>query len=73
MTPELPASLVDNPWISTWLTVADDGRIALRVGKVELGQGILTALTQIAAHEFDVVPEAVSASATRRRRHPMRD
>lgn len=63
MTPELPASLVTNPWISTWLTFADDGTIGLRVGKVELGQGILTALTQIAAHELDVVPEAVLAAA----------
>lgn len=64
MTAELPASLVANPWISTWLTVTDDGTIVLRVGKVELGQGILTALTQIAAHELDVPPEVVSAEAT---------
>lgn len=64
MTPELPASLVTNPWISTWLTIADDGAIALRAGKVELGQGILTALTQIAAHELDVPPETVRAAAT---------
>lgn len=64
MTSELPASLVDNPWISTWLTIADDGAIGLRVGKVELGQGIITALTQIAAHELDVPPEAVMAAAT---------
>ena len=63
MTPELPASLVTNPWISTWLTFGDDGTIGLRVGKVELGQGILTALTQIAAHELDVAPEAVRAAA----------
>ena len=64
MTPSLPASLVTNPWISTWLTVADDGAITLRVGKVELGQGILTALTQIAAHELDVPPESIRAAAT---------
>ena len=64
MTPELPASLVTNPWISTWLTFADDGTVGLRVGKVELGQGILTALTQIAAHELDVAPEAVRVAAT---------
>lgn len=63
MTAPLPASLVANPWISTWLTVDDDGTFALRVGKVELGQGILTALTQIAAHELDVSPEMVSAVA----------
>ncbi len=64
MTAQLPASLVTNPWISTWLTVADDGAIALRVGKVELGQGILTALTQLAAHELDVPPETVRAAPT---------
>jgi nicotinate dehydrogenase subunit B len=70
MTPELPASLVANPWISTWLTFADDGMIGLRVGKVELGQGILTALTQIAAHELDVAPEAVRAAAANTRTSP---
>ncbi len=64
MTAQLPGSLVTNPWLSTWLTVADDGAITLRVGKVELGQGILTALTQIAAHELDVPPESVHAAAT---------
>jgi CO/xanthine dehydrogenase Mo-binding subunit len=64
MTPELPASLVTNPWVSTWLTVTDDGMIGLSTGKVELGQGILTALTQIAAHELDVPPETVRAAAT---------
>jgi nicotinate dehydrogenase subunit B len=64
MTEALPASLVANPRISTWLTVADDGVIALRAGKVELGQGIVTALTQIAAHELDVSPDAVRAEAT---------
>ncbi len=31
-----------------------DGRIGLRVGKVELGQGILTALAQLAADELDI-------------------
>jgi CO/xanthine dehydrogenase Mo-binding subunit len=62
-TQQLPASLVTNPWISTWLTVGDDGTMGLRVGKVELGQGILTALTQLAAHELDVAPETVTAAA----------
>ena len=64
MTTQLPPSLITNPWISTWLTVADDGTMGLRVGKVELGQGILTALTQLAAHELDVAPETVTAAAT---------
>nr|WP_211517041.1 molybdopterin cofactor-binding domain-containing protein [Geodermatophilus africanus] len=33
---------------------APDGTVLLHVGKVELGQGILTALVQIAAEELDV-------------------
>lgn len=32
----------------------DDGTVSIAVGKVELGQGILTALAQIAAEELDV-------------------
>ena len=64
MTEQLPASLQTNPWLSTWLTVGENGVITLRVGKVELGQGIITALAQIAAHELDVPPETVRPEAT---------
>ena len=49
-------SLVANPLISTWLTVREDGTVILRVGKVELGQGIHTALAQIAARELGLAP-----------------
>ena len=52
--PDLPKDLTANPTLARWLTVAADGTIGLRVGKVELGQGILTALAQIAADELDV-------------------
>lgn len=60
MTLELPQTLVANPRLSTWLTVHRSGRFELRVGKVELGQGILTALTQIAARELCVDPAMVT-------------
>ncbi|MQA61559.1 MAG: molybdopterin-dependent oxidoreductase [Actinophytocola sp.] len=50
----VPKSLVANPVLSNWVTVADDGIVAVRVGKVDLGQGILTALGQLAAEELDV-------------------
>lgn len=60
----LPSSLVVNPKVSTWLTVDDDGGMELRVGKVEIGQGIVTALAQIAAHELDVLPDAIRPTAT---------
>ena len=45
----LPAGLAANPILSRWVTVHADDTIDVRVGKVELGQGILTALSQIAA------------------------
>ena len=54
-----PKDLVANPRLSSWLAVEPDGTVALRIGKVELGQGILTALVQIAADELDVSPTAV--------------
>ena len=50
----LPKSLIDNPRLNRWLDFAAPGRTAVRVGKVEIGQGIATALAQIAAEELDV-------------------
>jgi len=47
-------SLGANPLLSQWVEFRPAGRVLLRVGKVELGQGILTALSQIAAEELDV-------------------
>lgn len=47
-------SLQGNPRLGAWLTVVPDGRILVRSGKVELGQGILAALAQIVADELDV-------------------
>jgi CO/xanthine dehydrogenase Mo-binding subunit len=50
----LPAHVVTNPRLGSWLTVTDDGHLGVRVGKVELGQGIITALAQIAADALHV-------------------
>src|SRR6185436_14380299 len=50
----LPKNLTANPVLSRWISVHCDGIVDVRVGKVELGQGILTALAQIAADELDV-------------------
>ena len=52
--PKLPASLQTNPRLSRWLDFPGQGRVTIRPGKVEIGQGILTALSQIAADELDV-------------------
>ena len=50
----LPGSLRANPRLSTWLRVHREGFVEICPGKVEIGQGILTALAQIAAEELDV-------------------
>jgi nicotinate dehydrogenase subunit B len=52
----LSPSLAANPLISSWLTVCPDGTVTLRVGKAELGQGIHTALPQIAIAELGLSP-----------------
>ncbi|MDX6360458.1 MAG: nicotinate dehydrogenase subunit [Nocardioidaceae bacterium] len=46
--PLVPAHIESNPLLGTWLA-AGDGTVEVSVGKVELGQGILTALQQVAA------------------------
>ncbi len=50
-------SLADNPQCADWFDLSEDGKVLLRTGKVEIGQGILTALVQIAADELDIAPE----------------
>jgi nicotinate dehydrogenase subunit B len=50
----LPENLRRNPRLSTWLRFRVDGTVGVSAGKVELGQGIRTALAQLAADELDV-------------------
>jgi CO/xanthine dehydrogenase Mo-binding subunit len=52
--PKLPVSLAANPRLSSWVRFTDEGGVAISPGKVEIGQGIVTALAQIAADELDV-------------------
>ena len=52
--PRLPGSLNTNRELSAWLRVNSDGTVTVFTGKVELGQGIASALSQIAAEELDV-------------------
>jgi len=56
---ELPASLKRNPSLDLWVQIDPRDTITVRTGKVEIGQGILTALTLIAAEELDVDPTRV--------------
>src|SRR5438270_6954147 len=52
--PALPVSLAANPRLSSWLKFSTDGQVTVSPGKVEIGQGIVTALAQIAADELAV-------------------
>ena len=52
--PKLPVSLAANPILSSWIRFSRDGQVTVSPGKVEIGQGIVTALAQIAADELDV-------------------
>jgi CO/xanthine dehydrogenase Mo-binding subunit len=52
--PKLPVSLAANPKLSSWVRVSPEGYVMVSPGKVEIGQGIVTALAQIAADELDV-------------------
>lgn len=51
---KLPGSLETNRKLSQWLDINADGSVNMRPGKIEIGQGILTALRQIVAEELDV-------------------
>jgi CO/xanthine dehydrogenase Mo-binding subunit len=53
-SPPLPVNLAANPKLSSWIRFSSDGEVTLSPGKVEIGQGIVTALAQIAADELDV-------------------
>ena len=53
-TAKLPASLTVNPRLDQWVKFEDDRTVRVATGKVEIGQGITTALVQIAAEELDL-------------------
>jgi CO/xanthine dehydrogenase Mo-binding subunit len=64
-TEALPPTLAANPRLGNWVHISSDGVVEIRSGKVELGQGVLTALAQIAAEELDVdVARVVMTAAT---------
>ena len=58
--PKLAGSLKDEPRLSGWVQVAPDGAVTVFTGKAELGQGIRTALTQVAAEQLYLAPDQVT-------------
>ena len=51
---KLPGSLNTNRRLDQWLRFNPDRTVTICTGKVEIGQGIVTAMAQIAAEELDV-------------------
>jgi CO/xanthine dehydrogenase Mo-binding subunit len=55
----LPGDLDRYPFLDSWIRIDPAGNITVFTGKVELGQGLKTALVQIVADELGVSPAAI--------------
>src|SRR5258706_10728901 len=58
-SPTLPPLLAANPRLDQWVGFPSPGHVTVSTGRVEIGQGVLTAMLQIAADELDVAPERI--------------
>jgi CO/xanthine dehydrogenase Mo-binding subunit len=70
VAPRVPPPLADAPHLSDWVRIDDAGRIAFLSGRVELGQGVVTALRQMAADELGVLPDEIAVETARTDRTP---
>jgi CO/xanthine dehydrogenase Mo-binding subunit len=59
IAPNLPPLLQSNPRLDQWVSFPAPGKVTVSTGRVEIGQGVLTAMLQIAADELDVSPERI--------------
>ncbi len=57
--PKLPGGLEKDPLLDAWIRIDAHGAITVFTGKAELGQGIKTALIQIAAEQLFVEPARI--------------
>jgi nicotinate dehydrogenase subunit B len=55
----LPPLLAQNPRLDQWVGFPKPGLVRVSTGRVEIGQGVLTAMIQIAADELDVAPARI--------------
>jgi CO/xanthine dehydrogenase Mo-binding subunit len=60
MNAPLPGPLNDNPHLDRWVAFPSQGKVTVLTGRVELGQGVLTAMAQIAADELDVAMDRIT-------------
>ena len=57
--PSLPPLLAANPRLDRWVGFPAPGEVRVATGRVEIGQGVLTAMCQIAAEELDVALDMI--------------
>jgi CO/xanthine dehydrogenase Mo-binding subunit len=57
---KLPGSLGKTPFLDSWIRIDEKGNATVFTGKAELGQGIKTALIQLAAEELVLEPRRVT-------------
>jgi len=55
----LPGDLAHTPMLDAWIEVDAAGQVTVFTGKAELGQGLKTAVLQVAADQLAVAPEAI--------------
>ena len=58
-SPTLSPLLAANPRLDQWVRFPSPGHVTVSTGRVEIGQGVLTAMLQIAAEELDVAPDRI--------------
>lgn len=58
-----PSTIAGNPRLGQWVKIGANGKISVFTGKVELGQGVSTALLQIACDALGVSPEQIELVA----------
>ena len=60
MNAALPGMLADNPRLDCWVAFTTPEKVLISTGRVEFGQGVLTAMAQLAAEELDVALERIA-------------
>ena len=67
---ELPESIKRHPNINAWIEVLGNGKVRIYTGKSELGQGIKTAIAQVAAEELEMEMANVEVELAETERTP---
>src|SRR5260370_26710395 len=58
-SPTLPPVVAANRRLDQWVRFHSPGHVTVSTGRVEIGQGVLTAMLQIAAEELEVAPDRI--------------